>query len=428
MFASIGFLIAATAVSSIASASDVWIVAPSGGQFTDVQPAVDAASAGDTILVKQGVYSGFTVDGKALSIVGEIGSLPQIHGEILIEHLPAHQTFVLARLRAVSTNALAFVAQHNDGALRIESCTLLGKDSNVQFALGAQAVSLADNSDVVMTNCNVHGGQGWIGQGSSSGGLGLFARNSTTELYACTIGGGDGGYDTTNFAYDGGKGGNALEIPEGVVFASASQFNGGNGGGGSDEYNYCSGFGILAGDGGDGGDGVFVGSLFASSATPSVTLVACAEQGGIGGSGGQGNCGPDGQHGAHGLPIDVKNGSATTLSDPARFVSAAPLARESSAVALNAFGAPGDKVFATITSPSTAPASSSLGFGGPPLARHVLLGTIPASGVLSAVIRTPELGPNVDSRLWLVLPEFVDASSASHVGNSFALVLVDQQF
>src|SRR5689334_22547753 len=120
MFASIRFLIATAAVSSIASASDVWIVAPSGGQFTDVQPAVDAASAGDTILVKQGVYSGFTVDGKSLSIVGEIGSLPQIHGEILIEHLPAHRTFVLARLRAVSTNALAFVAQHNDGALRIE--------------------------------------------------------------------------------------------------------------------------------------------------------------------------------------------------------------------------------------------------------------------------------------------------------------------
>lgn len=47
-----------------------WTVDPAGGgQFTSLQAAIDAASGGDTILVKGGCYRGI-VFGKPLSILG----------------------------------------------------------------------------------------------------------------------------------------------------------------------------------------------------------------------------------------------------------------------------------------------------------------------------------------------------------------------
>ena len=57
--------------------SKVWVVdASGGGDFLDLEPAVQTAAPGDTLLVRSGVY-GATSISKALSVIAESGVQPQ---------------------------------------------------------------------------------------------------------------------------------------------------------------------------------------------------------------------------------------------------------------------------------------------------------------------------------------------------------------
>ena len=58
------------------AAQTVLVVDAAGGpgsQFTDIQPAIGAATDGTRILVRPGTYRGFTIVGKSLSVFGEPG-------------------------------------------------------------------------------------------------------------------------------------------------------------------------------------------------------------------------------------------------------------------------------------------------------------------------------------------------------------------
>ena len=93
-------LTCALVLSGALSAQMTWIVDENNGpgtHFTDLPPAVFAASSGDLILVRPGLgYRGFSTS-KGLSIVGQ-GSWvqPPSNYTIRIENLPANATFVLA--------------------------------------------------------------------------------------------------------------------------------------------------------------------------------------------------------------------------------------------------------------------------------------------------------------------------------------------
>src|SRR5262245_21258714 len=53
-----------------------WTVDAAGGpgvNFTDIPPAIAAAADGDVLLVAGGMYSGFSVTGKGLKILGSAG-------------------------------------------------------------------------------------------------------------------------------------------------------------------------------------------------------------------------------------------------------------------------------------------------------------------------------------------------------------------
>ncbi|MFT5285970.1 MAG: hypothetical protein ACI8TQ_002138 [Planctomycetota bacterium] len=61
---------------STAFAQTTWTVQGQSmaGDFTDIQSAVDAASTGDTILIRTGAYDGFEIDGKGLNLIADEGA------------------------------------------------------------------------------------------------------------------------------------------------------------------------------------------------------------------------------------------------------------------------------------------------------------------------------------------------------------------
>src|SRR5262245_16509689 len=102
-------------------AQTTWIVAPTGGQFTNVAPAVAAAQDGDLILVQPGTYnviaSGGIVTNKSLRILGGPGrTLSGGDGRIVdVVGLASGKTFVLDGF-ALTRNVIAAAV----GPIRLE--------------------------------------------------------------------------------------------------------------------------------------------------------------------------------------------------------------------------------------------------------------------------------------------------------------------
>jgi len=67
----------------------VIVVDAGGGATYALQPAVDAADDGDTLLVKSGTYAWFAVSNKAIAIVGDAGALVHINGAVRVRNLAA---------------------------------------------------------------------------------------------------------------------------------------------------------------------------------------------------------------------------------------------------------------------------------------------------------------------------------------------------
>ena len=64
-----------------------------GADFADIQPAIDAAAAGDVVVVYDGDYTNFTMSGKGVSVIGDEGALVRVLGvsgaiTTLVENVP----------------------------------------------------------------------------------------------------------------------------------------------------------------------------------------------------------------------------------------------------------------------------------------------------------------------------------------------------
>ncbi|MCK6445281.1 MAG: hypothetical protein L6Q99_02720 [Planctomycetes bacterium] len=423
--------LAASAATTSPSVGKVWVVGP-GGQFVDIQAAVDAAADGDALVVRPGTYSSFFVDDKALAIVGDDGGTAIVLGEVRVENLAAGKLLVLSRMTVDATVAGQYpLRTRNDaGAIRVQSCTFEGFDSNVGYQNGGGAAWNAFDDDVVFSGCTLNGGDGLSTQflpSPTHGGGALFARSSNVALFACVLRGGNGGSNGEE-GYDGGDGGHGLEIPDGTVHASGSSFVGGNGGHGGEEDGYPPYMGNYAGNGGDGGHGAFLGSVPPGTADPRFEWRASTLLGGALGFGGSGYWGPSGSNGAPGQTVAINNGTNVPLTGPARSFTGSVVRREGQFATLTFRGAPGDDVHLRIEYPPT-----WIGAGGHDLAHPALrdalhLGQIPASGVLTTTLPMPELGVGVESRVWILRSRFVDTQGVETPGNPFALLVLDQQF
>jgi pectin methylesterase-like acyl-CoA thioesterase len=89
------------------SANVLVVDASGGGSYTQIQPAIDAADDGDTILVKSGSYTWFSVIDKSIAIVGDAGANVSLVGGARVEGCAASGARLQQQQRAVMADAVA---------------------------------------------------------------------------------------------------------------------------------------------------------------------------------------------------------------------------------------------------------------------------------------------------------------------------------
>lgn len=175
----------------------IWIVDAANGpgtNFTDLPPAVAAAQSGDTILIRAGTYSPFSVTGKALTIRGA-GAVSAV-----VSHAASQQTSI-ASVPAGSPFYVSGVA-----------FTPVGGAWSGTPTLGAVGAS----TDLVLADVTVTGFGPTTGAATAALHL---SSGAVVHASRCTFTGG--------FSYDGSGGAGAVVGSGCKLAADASSFNGG---------------------------------------------------------------------------------------------------------------------------------------------------------------------------------------------------------
>lgn len=404
-------------------APDVLVVAPSNAPFNTIQAAVNTANPGDTVLVRAGMYDGFTVNGKSVSVVAD---LPQV----ALLATPTHISNLSSAQRVV-VSGFSFVAAPQ-GGLRVENCV-----GSVRLeALSAQppitanillhhAVVVESSRDVAALRCALRGGT--LPPFSIVGypGVGLNVLNSHVAVYDSQLTGGDGTsawyFSTaTIIPAQAGEAGCRVEGAS-TLFASGSSFAGGRGGAGAG--GNC--FSFLGGSpGGAGGIGLWV------VGPASVTLLDCPRSGGSGGAGGPGKASCGVLPGATGSAGASTVGVATVLPGQRRMFSCPTVVRELNNLAFTFHGQPGDLVWtgrATDTAWGFSPALLGVRLVSSVLGR-TFHGAIPASGTLTVSVPMPALPPGVQSQVHHYQALFRSVPGQSYLSSAQVVVLLDASF
>lgn len=155
--------------------------------FTAIQPAVNASSDGDLILVGSGNYDGFSVDNKALTIVVRQNEFANFNGtnkNIEVKNVAAEKSVTLRGFRNPFTNLRP--------ALRLltSAGTLLGEESDFSGILitNSSSVSLAritNRNGMSASGSEVYAYESEFVPPLSSSGAGIYATNSFIYLSGC---------------------------------------------------------------------------------------------------------------------------------------------------------------------------------------------------------------------------------------------------
>lgn len=278
-----GALLAASILATSAVADRVWVVDDDGGQgtdFVDLQPALNAANDGDTILVRPGLYGGFELVGKSVSIAAEIDGSAIVLGSGAVRDLPAGHSATLRGLRIVGTSASAIELTDCAGLVWLEACVLRGDQgdgfvgSPTFHPDGHPGALVEACASAVFMRCTFEGGDGAdfapVFSTRGDGGDGVCATDTRVTAYECVLTGGNGGSVASALVPDdGGRGGLGLALDDGSAMASDCRFQGGIGGVGG----FTSGIPTVCGAGGDGGDAL--GQHAPATGSVDVKLLAC---------------------------------------------------------------------------------------------------------------------------------------------------------
>jgi hypothetical protein len=412
-------------LAATASANVLVVDASGGGNYTQIQAAVDAAVDGDTILVKSGTYSSVRVTNKELAIVGDAGSDVQVVGAFRAASLAAGKTLILENLSATgqtgdAISVYGLYLSNNQGRVRVEGCHFAGKSSLGLYGLiGYDAVRVEGCSDVVLTRTTSLGGSAgsYNNIGTLPSGAGLNAQSSVLAIYDSALQGGTGTSVNPNAnAASGGDGGHGCWAQSCWLFASGSQFLAGNGGQGGAGHFLADAYG------GDGGDGIRL-----ESGSTAILLDDLLVPG-LGGGAGNG---PESYAGADGVAYLTDAGSTlTNLPGPSKhFVSPTPV-RENTLTTLTFTGAPGEQVQLLISRTAGRyfdPTEEGVLLLGSPI-RVVSLGVVPASGTLSAQIPVFTLAPGFESTVLHMQARFTDPQGNMVLSGSSSMVILSHLF
>lgn len=266
---------------SAALAQSVWIVDDDGGagvDFTSVRAAVAAATDGDLLLVRDGVYDGFTFAGKSLAIVADRGHHPIVSevevGDLLggpvvgIANLAPGQEVILRGLEIggayfQSFDRTPYVTLANDaGEVWLEDVALT---HGVSLFAGFTGIHATNCAAITVSRCDLRAQ-------ASDGvyGNGVDATGSNLTLWDCEVLAAAGIAGVFQPATPGGHG---VELSGGSLFVSGGSLVGGAGGSTT-----------TAPAGAEGGDGLHLGGGAIARVRDSL-LVAGAGGAGTSGSG-----------------------------------------------------------------------------------------------------------------------------------------------
>lgn len=444
-------LLVVPAFVAASSAGEVLLVAPSGAPYAEIQAAVDDASDGDVVLVRDGTYASFAVRNVELAIVADAGATVQINGAVRVSGVGAARTLVLAGLHAtgvissVPTTRHGLTARNCAGALRLFDCEFRGAllPFNAAPCNEGAGAWVENCADVVFTGCSFSGTDGHtlpIFAAYGDGGHGVFADSATVACYDSTLSGGGSatGYGMTLGCYPPpdpaphlhwGAAGEGLRAQGGFLFASNCSFQASDGHAGSCDPPFCD----CAGPGAN--------AVYHNGGTANVFLLGDMLVPGAGGSNPTQLCcqilchncvqecagavAPNGQAFAGGA-FSLVNGV------PRRLV-ATRVAREGQSVTSTCHGVAGDRV-----------ETRSVEFGalegfhfeaalrgvpvtqlrhGPQLAHR--MGTVGPSGVLAETWSVPDLGPNVRARLILTQAIAIASNGQATLSSPTMTLLLD---
>ncbi|MEO6593515.1 MAG: hypothetical protein ABIP94_02040 [Planctomycetota bacterium] len=220
-----------------------WIVDAASGpgtNYIDLPPAIAIAQNGDTILVRAGTYTGFTVSGKALTIRGE-GVATTVVWSTTIANVPSGQLFLVSGIAFVpqpftfaqtlqitgpgnvsladcrATGGTARDALHLSGAtVHAARCRFEGGPSNGgQNGYGGAGARVGPGNLAAMA-CEFRGGSAAVGSGFAFGGIGLGTGSAAVNLSNCICIGGSAGPSV----FGSPQGGDALGASSGTVRVS----------------------------------------------------------------------------------------------------------------------------------------------------------------------------------------------------------------
>lgn len=409
--------LAIAVTTSLAHATSVHVVGPGG--FTTIQAAVDAAAAGDVVLVKaMSDVGGFLVDGKGVDIVCDPATVgPALHSRVTVRNLPAGQRVLLSGLTLVSgsgsggtlVDGEGLLVDDCAGAVRVDGVEFWGTPGNPAACSGSPvtagfaAVRIVDSASVVLSDCRLQGGFGSSLLGCSfaaaggAGGHALSAIRSNVVLTGVDALGGDGGNGS-----GGGQGGSALRLQDATAVVAGGTWSGGDGG-------------FVAPGWGGGGGGHAIELLGASYAQ----IVAAQLAGGSAGTG-------------------SSNGPGLALTDPTlavqlpgafKWLDATRAVREGGTLEIELGGEPADLGFVLL---SGADAHQALYlFQGVLLAASpqvIPFGSLGASGLKSTAVAIAPLAPGVDASTIVLQGFFVSSSLGLQIGSAQNVVLLDAAF
>ncbi len=372
----------------------VVVVGP-GQPFTQISSAFTTVADGDVVLVKSGVYTGFTLPGYSLAIIADAGADVVVTSTISINFNPAGRTILLdgldvqGGLRVLNAGA----------AVRVQNCRLVGPDGTATLshppdcevtgnANGGSGARVVNSKDVVFTRCTLQGGIGssiwdstcyvfynaFMVGGYGGDGLTILGNSSATLYDSLLTGGRSGDGGNSNPA------GHGVFVDNGVSLVLVnSRAVGGDGGESFDGLGFS---------GGSGGFGLVPGWN---------CQVRVLDSEFLGGAVGPGYGIPGGQLADPIAPGGL--GYVTFWSGNAKVLDISSVLREGQSATMQVSGDPGEMalVYASLKAPAllVPKAKGTFMLDLPMLLGPFPLGTL-ASSTLSLDVPIPDLPAGVD--------------------------------